>query len=220
MYDAEIAYADEFVGRIFDLVRQQSDRDTLVVVTGDHGDLFGECGVLGHNFVLHDGLTNVPLVLYGFDEVGDLSDGVVQHVDVTRTVARRLGVDADQFVGRDLRNGPSQYAISQRGVPDFDPYLESDPEFDASRYHPDPMTAVRTQSAKYVHSADRSELFALPDEETPVGSDRPDLVAELDAVRRRRIGDLPPTRDQVDRNRDESAFTEEMTEQLADLGYL
>ena len=129
-----------------------------------------------------------------------------------------LGVDTGQFVGRDLRDGLGRYAISQRGVADFEPYRDANPDFDASQYHEVPVTAVRTRDLKYVHSTDRSELFDLPDETTRVGSLRPDRVEELDAVRGRRVGDLPASPDYVGEG--ESDFSEAMADQLADLGYL
>ena len=214
MYDAEIAYADEFVGRVFEQVRRTAG-ETVVVVTADHGDLFGEHGLLGHNLVLDDGLTHVPAVIHGLDGLDAADDGLAQHIDLTRTVAEYAGCTSDQFQGTDLRDGARDYAVSQRGEPDFESYLEHDPAFDTSRYHGAPVTAVRTEEFKYLHGADRQELFRLPDETTDVGEQHPEVEAQL----RRRAEQLldgmeTPT------TTEESEFDEEMKQQLADLGYL
>lgn len=216
MYDAEIAYADEFVGALFDYVQRLNTGTTVFVVTGDHGDLFGEQGVLGHNLVLDDRLTNVPMVVSGIGGLEDARESVVQHVDVTRTLAERLGVTHDQFSGVDLRETTPEGAISQRGVPHFDEYLEADPEFDTSRYHETPMTAFRTDEFKYVKGSQKAELFELPDEETDVGDDYPEVRDDLDA----RVEDELLNMTARDAGENEATYSAAMEQQLADLGYL
>lgn len=215
MYDAEIAYADEFVGAVFDHVQEFDGGDTVFVVTGDHGDLFGEHGLLGHNLVLHDGLTNVPMVVHGLDGIERARDSVVQHVDVTRTVAERLGVTHDQFSGVDLREDVPDYAISQRGVPHFDEYLAANPEFDTSRFHGKPVTALRTAEFKYVESTEKAELFELPDEETNVSDAHSDVLDRFGARLEQDLHDM----EMRAANR-EAEYTDAMAQQLSDLGYL
>ncbi len=64
LYDAEILHADQCVGTIVAwLRRRQLLDDTIVIVTADHGEAFGEHGVWGHGFCLNDCLTRVPLVV-------------------------------------------------------------------------------------------------------------------------------------------------------------
>lgn len=215
MYDAEIAYADEFVGVLYDYVRRSTTGETVFVITADHGDLFGEHGLLGHNLVLDDALTNVPLVIHGLDGVANAADSVVQHVDVTRTIAQRLGVSHHQFSGVDLRKKTPEYAISQRGVPHFDEYLDANPAFDPDRFHPTPMTALRSDEYKYVRSTRKAELFALPDERTDVCDSFTEVCDRLDAELDSRLESMEP------RSAAESAeYTDAMKEQLSRLGYL
>ena len=216
MYDAEIAYADEFVGALFDYVRELNAGETVFVVTGDHGDLFGEQGVLGHNLVLDDHLTNVPMVVSGIDGLDHARDAVVQHIDVTRTLAERLGITHDQFTGVDLRTATPDAAISQRGIPHFDEYLEADPQFDTSRYHETPITALRTERFKYVKGSEKAELFELPDEETEVGDEYPAVRDDLDARVEERLLNMT-TRDAGE---EEATYSAAMEQQLTDLGYL
>ncbi|OYR38151.1 hypothetical protein DJ82_12820 [Halorubrum sp. Ib24] len=216
LYDAEIAYADEFVGALFDHVREVADGETVFVVTGDHGDLFGEQGILGHNLVLDDHLTNVPMVVSGIEGLEHARDDVVQHIDVTRTVAERLGVSHDQFSGVDLRETTPDGAISQRGIPHFDEYLEADPAFDTSRYHETPMTAFRTDEFKYLKGSEKAELFRLPDEETEVGDEYPTVRDELDERLGARLQDMTTP----DAGEAEATYSDAMEQQLTDLGYL
>lgn len=63
-YDAEIAYTDRLVGRLFDLLKQQKiDDNTLIVVVGDHGESLGEHGEITHGYMLHDSTLRVPLII-------------------------------------------------------------------------------------------------------------------------------------------------------------
>lgn len=216
MYDAEIAYADEFVGSLFDTVQRLDTGDIVFVVTGDHGDLFGEQGVLGHNLVLDDHLTNVPMVVHGLDGLDPVRDEVIQHADVTKTVAERLGVSHEQFSGVALREGPPEAAVSQRGIAHFDEYLEADPAFDTARYHEEPLTAYRTAEYKFLSSADRRELFELPDEETDVSDRYPDVADRLNERVEATLQDMHIR----DASAGEAAYTDAMEQQLSDLGYL
>lgn len=64
LYDGQILHADRCVGVLWDWMRRIGIADdTLVVVASDHGEAFGECGVWGHGFCLHDCLTRVPLIV-------------------------------------------------------------------------------------------------------------------------------------------------------------
>ena len=64
LYDAEIRYADEHVGLLFDSLRERGVYDdTLVIVTADHGEMLGEHGDWGHNGILYEPLVRVPLVV-------------------------------------------------------------------------------------------------------------------------------------------------------------
>jgi arylsulfatase A-like enzyme len=51
-------YLDGVMGRLFDLVPS----NTWIVVTSDHGELFGEDGFFGHGPVAHEKVLEVPFV--------------------------------------------------------------------------------------------------------------------------------------------------------------
>jgi hypothetical protein len=53
-----VRYLDDVVARLFDLVPS----NTWIVVTSDHGELFGEDGYFGHGPVAHDKVFEVPFV--------------------------------------------------------------------------------------------------------------------------------------------------------------
>ncbi|MXR50989.1 sulfatase-like hydrolase/transferase [Halovenus sp. WSH3] len=215
MYDAEIRYTDECIGRLFDYV-QSMDRDVIFVVTADHGELFGEHGLLAHRVVLTDPVTHVPLIVHGFDEIGGATDDIVQHVDLMTTLVTQAGGDTDTFHGVDLRQQTREGAISQRGPEDFEVYLERNPDFDTDRYHSGLLTSYRTHEYRFQTSEDRSELLVPPDEETDVSADHPETTAEFQEM----VDEWLETDGQRVESTEESQLTDNMRSQLRDLGYL
>ncbi len=63
-YDASIATIDDNVGRMLDELQRTGALDnTIVIITSDHGELFGEHGLTEHANALYLPLLHVPLVI-------------------------------------------------------------------------------------------------------------------------------------------------------------
>lgn len=93
-----IEFIDESVGRILNAVTDMGlADDTLIVFTSDHGDVFGDHGLLLKHFTHYSGVITVPMIFSG----GGLSDGIhdqlVSSADVAPTVLDLL--DAPAMVG-------------------------------------------------------------------------------------------------------------------------
>ena len=64
LYDGEIAWTDEYVGKIVDSLKAAGRLDrTIVAITADHGTEFFEHRNKGHRTTLFDELIRIPLVL-------------------------------------------------------------------------------------------------------------------------------------------------------------
>ncbi|MGK0219871.1 MAG: arylsulfatase A-like enzyme [Planctomycetota bacterium] len=64
LYDANLVYVDQVLGRLCDQLRAAGLwENTLVVVTSDHGEAFWQHGRWGHNDHLYDEMVHVPLVV-------------------------------------------------------------------------------------------------------------------------------------------------------------
>jgi arylsulfatase A-like enzyme/Flp pilus assembly protein TadD len=105
LYDGEIAFADAQVGR---LVRFLNDKglyqNTLIVLSGDHGESLGEHGEKTHGFFIYNATMHVPLIirLPGNAAARTVSD-LVSLVDLMPTVLAALGLDIPpQVQGRSL----------------------------------------------------------------------------------------------------------------------
>jgi arylsulfatase A-like enzyme len=123
-YDVEIRSVDAALGvLVADLKRRGLYDRTLLIVTSDHGEEFGEHGKMGwHSHTLHDELLRVPLVVKfpGSWRAGTSLDAQVRGIDVAPTVmsVARIaippafeGVDLVRYAGRGER--PPPYAIAE-----------------------------------------------------------------------------------------------------------
>ncbi|MDH3213222.1 MAG: sulfatase [Myxococcales bacterium] len=63
-YDAEVRYVDRAVGGLLDNLRRQLPEPTVVVVTSDHGEEFGEHGERGHGYSLYREAIWLPTIVH------------------------------------------------------------------------------------------------------------------------------------------------------------
>ncbi len=216
MYDAEIRYTDEMIGRLFGHVQSLDLDRTIFIVTADHGELFGEHGLLSHKVVVDDALTHVPLVTHGFEGLDGQTDELVQHVDLTTTLAEMVGQGTDQLQGVDLRETTREHAFVQRGPFDFGLFTDHNPDFDTSRFHHGTVHGIRTKGFRFERSDSMERLYSLPDEETDVREANPEVATELSETL---AGWVESHADAVQAESD-SQLDDAMRRQLRDLGYV
>ena len=65
LYDEAVLYLDGRVGRLVEKLRRRFDRDTVFIITADHGELLGEHGCWGHARELWEEAVRVPLIIVG-----------------------------------------------------------------------------------------------------------------------------------------------------------
>lgn len=213
MYDAEIAYTDDRVGALLDVVENELD-DVIVVITADHGELFGEDDMLAHKYSMHNAVLKVPLVVRGIEGLAD--EGLVQHADVIETLLRIGGADTDSVQGVDLRENRREYAISQYPGGSLEPLLELNPEFDTSNYPTEPFSVIQDEEYKYSEWPEEGALYELPDEETDLRKERSERAEELESA----LAEWLTTEGQTVTADREAAVDDELRDQLKDLGYL
>lgn len=105
-YDGAIAGLDADLGRLLHEMDQRGLlRNTVVIVTSDHGEEWGEHGLFGHGNSLYYRSINVPLVMVypGRVPPGARVAGVVSLVDIPATVLDLAGL-TPTLPGRSLRS--------------------------------------------------------------------------------------------------------------------
>jgi membrane-anchored protein YejM (alkaline phosphatase superfamily) len=100
-------HLDSQIARILGALRSDEElANTIVLITGDHGEEFLEKGRLGHNSEFHEEQVRVPLVLWIPGDGAHEVDTMTSHVDIPPTILPLLGVSnppEDYSLGRDLR---------------------------------------------------------------------------------------------------------------------
>lgn len=220
LYDALIEYTDDRIRELLDYIEEQWG-ETIVVITGDHGELFGERRTVGHRMTTHTKLSHVPLITKGLDAAVDYDGELVQHADIVRTILEQVGGDTEGMAGIDLATDTREYAVVQRGESRFRKNVERmeehHPGFENEGYLLGTENAILTEEFVYRRGNDRAELLARSDEDTDVSDDHPDVAAELDAA----LDDwLAREGVPFDGKRREADVSPEMAAQLEDLGYL
>jgi arylsulfatase A-like enzyme/Flp pilus assembly protein TadD len=91
-YDGEIAFADEQVGRLIRFLKENHlFQNTLVVLSGDHGEGLGDHGEQTHGFFIYNSTLHVPLILHlPGENAGKQVSGLVSLADILPTVLQLL----------------------------------------------------------------------------------------------------------------------------------
>lgn len=93
LYDGEIAYTDEILGRLLKKLEDLHLKErTVIVVTGDHGESLGEHKENTHAIFIYDATQHIPLVITLPQGEGGRVPGIVRHIDIAPTVLELLGV--------------------------------------------------------------------------------------------------------------------------------
>jgi arylsulfatase A-like enzyme len=122
LYDAEIATLDREIGLFVEQLRDDGVLDdTVFVVTGDHGEHFGENGNLAHCLSLGRPLLHVPLVIRypGAFEGGQRVKRVVRSEDLFPTLLELCDIDVPPGIDGVslLQTAPGRMAIGYLGRP-------------------------------------------------------------------------------------------------------
>jgi arylsulfatase A-like enzyme len=206
-YLAEVSEVDTELGRLFGALRGAGLFDsTLVCVTADHGEAFGEHQELTHGAYCWNTTLHVPLLLRfpAGARGGERSRELVSLVDVAPTLAEALGVT----LGPDV-DGRSLGAPREPGL-----YFESYTGYLAFGWSP--LAGWMDEQGKYVASS-RPEFFDLARDP---GEER-DLAAEKGAALepyRAAIGRLA-ARPALRGAGPEGALDSDLRADIADLGY-
>lgn len=183
LYDGEIAFMDEQIGRLTDwLARNGLDKSTVVVFVGDHGEALGSHGEGTHGYFIYDCTMHVPfLVATPFDSMrGKRVSAQVRTADVFPTILDLVGAPSPtKAQGRSLV-GLMFDPARKDDVPAYGEAMASNIQFGWSALH-----VLRTPRYKYI-DAPRAELYDLVRD----GGEQNNLIADSPDVARRMKAEL------------------------------
>lgn len=171
LYDAEIATVDRAFARLLEGLERQGDlADTIVVITSDHGQEFGEHGVYDHAQVFDESL-RVPLVVRLPDGHRGRARGVrsepVSLLDVMPTILTEIGLEVPpSAAGRaiDLHRAPRSPEVRELWAE----MSESRPQIVRLHGSERALFAPGDEAAPRFYDAEADPLLAAPSELGPV----------------------------------------------------
>jgi arylsulfatase A-like enzyme len=162
LYDDELCYLDRKIGEVLTFLKSTGlEENTLVVVTADHGEHFGEHHRMEHEYSIYQPLVRVPLIVryHGQFEAGR-EEKLVQSHDVYPTILELTGIEGKQTPGQTCRSllRPSsepRYGISEYLVPmpsSLDRVSLNYPNVDCSRFN-HRFHAIQRENLKLIRSS-------------------------------------------------------------------
>lgn len=223
-YDGEIKYIDHLLSDFIDFFKKEGlYDDTLLIIAADHGEHFGEHGLMYHSFSLFEELLNVPLIIKwprSYDTGGrvrpeSVSYDLVSLVDIAPTICKWLDLEVPpEIEGRDLTTNPGHDAVfaeyDRPQPPKRDRLLNEYPDFEA---YDRGLQVVRTSEFKLIRSTTGQEmLYRIEDgSETPV--ENAEIQERLSELMTERLNDVPDTDT-------EEELSEYVKDNLEKMGYL
>lgn len=128
-YLEEISFLDKNISQLIDgLNHRNLLEDSLIFITADHGDAFGEHGFYSHPAMLYEELIRVPLIAIGPQIPQKRVEGLCSNISIAPTIIEILDMDNQiQFDEKSLlsviNNSGEKYVIS---------FAEIYPEYHAS----------------------------------------------------------------------------------------
>lgn len=164
LYAGEVVYTDSILRKLFDTLESlEIAEETIVVVTSDHGEAFGEHGAVGHSRGAYDEVLRVPLIFWAPDLIpaGGTPESQVSIVDLKPTLLDLVGIpEAGAFRGESLAGALLESAPGPDGVR----WAEGANKLLRTRGVEDHFIVARTQRYKWigrVRNAEPIEIYDL-----------------------------------------------------------
>lgn len=154
-YDGEIAYTDEYVGKLIAKLESSGQLDrTILVVTGDHGEGLGEHGESTHGMFIYNSTMHVPLFIRLPHGKKKIVDAVTSHIDLEPTILDMLGIPIPSNV-----NGASLIPLLQ-GKEKKERFSYGESLYCNLHYGWSSLEGITSKKYKYIQ-APRPEFFDL-----------------------------------------------------------
>ena len=156
-YAGEVAYTDYCLGQVINKLKElKLYNSTLIIITGDHGEMLGEHGESSHGYFIYQSAIKVPLI---FKLPGRTKPQRINHIvgliDIVPTICSMLGIEMQEHIqGVDL----SEYIKTGKPkVQDRHIFCES---LTATKYNGNSLLSVVTDRWKYIQTT-KPELYDL-----------------------------------------------------------
>ncbi len=101
LYDGEIGYIDSKIAEVIRMLKENNCYDdTMIIITADHGEHFGEHDLWSHTASLYNEVLHIPLIIKfpkGIDHIREVED-CTQLVDIFPTIMEITGVSEKEQI--------------------------------------------------------------------------------------------------------------------------
>jgi arylsulfatase A-like enzyme len=119
-YDGEVTYLDSQLGVFLDFLKENNLYDrAMIVITSDHGEMFGEHGLYEHSTYLYEEIIKIPMLIkYPYSRRAGRIEHLVNLTDIYATIAKECKLPVNHPV--------SSYPIGpeNKTVPMAEYYME------------------------------------------------------------------------------------------------
>lgn len=159
LYDGEISFVDNLIGRINDfLVKRNLLSTTIVVLVADHGESLGQHQESGHGFFVYDATVHVPLIILMPGETPRRIPDQVRTIDIRATILDAVGdTTASKGQGVSLLPLVRGESLEKPLVAYSESYY---PRF---HYGWSELKAIRTNEYKYIQAPEQ-EFYRMPED--------------------------------------------------------
>ncbi|NIO21195.1 MAG: sulfatase-like hydrolase/transferase [Candidatus Aenigmarchaeota archaeon] len=220
LYDGEVRYVDENIGKLLDTLKRLNLYDeSLIIFTSDHGEEFWEHGRYGHGHSLYAELLWVPLIIkLPLSALKEPINEVVTTQSIMPTILDLCGIDYES-------NHLSVDSLSLLWK--LNPHaFEGQPIIITGQILFDNTESVIFNGLKYIRSlmTNLEELYVLsrdPGEQNSIVSSSPDKVQRARNILKKHNEKAKKLREHyLITKKDEIEFNREKMQRLKELGYI
>ncbi|MHC4177395.1 MAG: sulfatase-like hydrolase/transferase [Planctomycetota bacterium] len=214
-YAGEIAYADHCIGQVVAKLKSLGMYESsLIIVTGDHGEMLGAHGETTHMYFIYQSALKVPLVckLPGSNAAYKIDD-LASIIDIVPTVCDLVDIDPPAGIqGKSL----APY-FGDQPPPSEDRHLYCESLY-PTKYEANSLLGLMSKRWKYIQTT-RPELYDLqkdPGEQTNLVEARPDRARML----KDRLAQILEQTARQGKGQEETPLDAESLRHLRSLGYV
>lgn len=151
-YYGSIDYVDDQLGRLMAFLKTNNmDNNTVIVITGDHGESLTEHDIFFDHHGLYEETVHVPLIFYYPEMFSSTNyiNGFVQHVDIVPTILEMLGIDYNP----DLYDGKSLLPLISGKKDSLREYVYFEESYIQRK------RGIRTEKYKYITACDETNGY-------------------------------------------------------------
>jgi len=105
LYSAHVREVDSYIEKFFNLLKKfDLWQNSVIIITSDHGDEFGEHGGLSHDGKMYSELIDIPFLIYDYDRVkSEVCHALVSNIDIPPTIVHLFALEPiEDFKGHSL----------------------------------------------------------------------------------------------------------------------